>query len=401
VVIKNIYQTEPQKIDSVVTFIDDLVRRGYIQHASDIHIDPFETHVGVRMRIDGILQSVTDISKSTHAEIISRIKVLAHMRSDEHAMPQDGKFRYAFEDKKIDIRVSIAPTYYGENAVLRLLRISHDGYTFASLGFSKQQEEILENSLSRSHGMILSTGPTGSGKTTTLYAMLQHLESPEKSIITIEDPVEYAVSNIRHMQINPRTGFTFSTGLRAILRQDPNIIMVGEIRDKETAEIAIHAALTGHLLLTTLHTNDAATALIRLSDMGIDPYLIASTVHLSIGQRLVRKICESCKKLKALSISSRTLFSKLFERAPPECLLYGAGCDECHASGFKGRVVISEMLSLNDDIQKILTKNMSHQHILGLARSQGMKTMTEDAYEKVITGLTTFEEVLKVLHGNH
>src|SRR3989344_3789010 len=282
---------------SIIDLVNALVFEAQTLRASDIHIEPGEKGVVVRLRIDGVLQEKFMLDKTIHSEIISRIKVLSWLRTDEHQTAQDGRFRIVLENgEPLDVRVSITPTYYGENAVLRLLADKAEEFTLASLGFSQSDEEKLVRAIRRPHGMILSTGPTGSGKTTTLYTLIKMLNRKEVSIVTIEDPIEYAVSGITQIQINPRTGLTFAQGLRSILRQDPNIIMVGEIRDAETAGIAVNTALTGHLLLSTLHTNDAATTLPRLLDMGIDPYLVASTVNVAVGQRLVRKICEECKE---------------------------------------------------------------------------------------------------------
>ena len=283
---------------SIIHLVDYLVEKAQISRASDIHIDPSQDTVRIRLRIDGVLQNVFDFPKNIHGEVISRIKVLARLRTDEHQATQDGRFRHQFSNAQdfVDIRVSIAPTYHGENCVMRLLSDKAENFDLESLGFSESDQKKITDALKKPYGMILATGPTGSGKTTTLYTIIKMLNSPEVSIITIEDPIEYAVNDIEQIQVNPRTSLTFANGLRSILRQDPNIIMVGEIRDAETANIAVNTALTGHLLLSTLHTNDSATTLPRLLDMGIETYLVASTVSIAIGQRLVRKICDHCKE---------------------------------------------------------------------------------------------------------
>ncbi len=301
---------------SIITLVDCLLEKANENRASDIHIDPTSKAIRIRMRIDGVLIQTYELPKTIHPELISRVKVLAKLRTDEHQATQDGRFRHVFpkSDSFVDVRVSIAPTYHGENAVLRILSDKAEAFTLYSLGFSPSDQEKILKALKKPNGMILATGPTGSGKTTTLYTLIKLLNSSEVSIITIEDPIEYAVGEIEQIQVNPRTGLTFANGLRSILRQDPNIIMVGEIRDAETANIAVNTALTGHLLLSTLHTNDAATTLPRLLDMGIEGYLVASTVNIAIGQRLVRKICMHCKEkgeltsalLKNLSDISQT-----------------------------------------------------------------------------------------------
>ncbi len=303
---------------SIIGLIDSLIDYAYNSRASDIHIDPEEKRLRVRLRIDGILNDAFILPKDIHSEVITRIKVLSGLRTDEHQAAQDGRFRNEIkEGPPVDIRVSIAPTFYGENAVLRLLVEKAEKFTFEILGFSEEDKNKVLKAIKKPYGMILATGPTGSGKTTTLYTILKILNTKEVSIITIEDPIEYAIEGIDQIQVNSRTGLTFASGLRSILRQDPNIIMVGEIRDEETARIAVNAALTGHLLLSTLHTNDAATALPRLFDMHIEPFLIASTVNIVLGQRLVRRICSNCKVNKALSIDG---LKTLSEVVPPEIL---------------------------------------------------------------------------------
>ncbi len=387
---------------SVVNLLECLIQKAHSGNASDIHIDPAHDKVRVRLRIDGVLKDVCAIPKAIHQEVISRIKVLAALRTDEHQAAQDGRFRHLYKDGTfVDIRVSIVPTYHGENAVLRLLADHSEDYTLAMLGFSKGDAEKLTAALKRSSGMILSTGPTGSGKTTTLYTLVKMLNSPEVSIVTIEDPIEYAVDEIEQIQVNPRTGLSFANGLRSILRQDPDIIMVGEIRDSETATIAVNTALTGHLLLSTLHTNDAATTLPRLSDMGIDPYLVASTMNIAIGQRLVRKICEGCKKGSVLgapaaaSLISLSLSRPLLET---ETIYKGTGCESCGGSGYKGRISINEVMQSSPSLRDAILRKASSDEIRAIAIKDGMTTMLEDGIEKVRTGKTSLEEVLRVIH---
>jgi type IV pilus assembly protein PilB len=388
---------------SIINLLDMLVEKAHGSRVSDIHIDPSPKEIRVRFRIDGVLASIYTFPKSIHGEIISRIKVLSKLRTDEHQATQDGRFRYVFPEtgEFVDLRVSIVPTYHGENAVMRLLSDKAEQYTLESLGFSESDRTKITEALKKPSGMILATGPTGSGKTTTLYTLIKMLNSPEVSIITIEDPIEYAVSDIEQIQVNSRSGLTFANGLRSILRQDPNIIMVGEIRDAETASIAVNTALTGHLLLSTLHTNDAATTLPRLLDMGIEEYLVASTVSIAIGQRLVRKICQNCKAevpvTEALKESlSGTAFGKVIGDG---ILLYkGKGCEKCNKSGYSGRICINEVLVADDTIREAILRKASSGEIRALAVSRGMTTMLEDGLQKVKKGETTIEEILRVIH---
>lgn len=388
---------------SIVSLLNYLIEHAQHSGASDIHIDPTPTSVRVRLRIDGVLQESFSFPQNIHSEIISRIKVVSKLRTDEHQATQDGRFRYNFfqSESFLDIRVSIIPTYYGENAVLRLLSDTAAAFTLASLGFSNTDTEKITHALKRSSGMILSTGPTGSGKTTTLYTLIKMLNSPEVSIVTIEDPIEYAVTNIEQIQVNTKTGLTFANGLRSILRQDPDIIMVGEIRDTETAGIAVNTALTGHLLLSTLHTSDAATTLPRLLDMGIEAYLIASTVNIAIGQRLVRKICTHCKEKISISPSMRETFHstpsmKIFEHT--EFLYKGKGCEICNQSGYNGRISINEVLVADDDIKDAIVRKANANEIKKIAILNGMTTMLADGCEKVLSGLTTLDEIFRVIY---
>ncbi|MEK7177073.1 MAG: GspE/PulE family protein [Patescibacteria group bacterium] len=387
---------------SIISLIDCLIERAQEVRASDIHIDPLADKVRVRFRIDGVLQDVYSFPKSIHAEIISRIKVLARLRTDEHSATQDGRLRHDLSDKKfVDIRVSIVPTYHGENSVLRLLSDKAENFDLQSLGFSEADRKKLLSALKKPNGMILCTGPTGSGKTTTLYTMIKILNSPEVSIITIEDPIEYAVSDVEQIQVNPRTGLTFANGLRSILRQDPNIIMVGEIRDAETANIAVNTALTGHLLLSTLHTNDAATTLPRLLDMGIETYLVASTVNIIIGQRLVRKICEHCRKEAPVSEALREDLKnhdllRLFDK--DSALYHGVGCGNCNNSGYAGRICINEVLVADDEIREAILRKASAGELKKIAIKNGMTTMLEDGFKKAQVGETTLEEILRVIN---
>jgi len=395
-------QASSGKDVSIIQLVDFLIEKAHRTRVSDIHIDPSAKEIKVRFRVDGVLQNSFVLPKAIHGEIISRIKVLSKLRTDEHQATQDGRFRYVFPESTefVDLRVSIVPTYHGENVVLRLLSDKAESYTLAALGFSKTDQTKILDAMNKPNGMILATGPTGSGKTTTLYTLIKMLNSPEVSIVTIEDPIEYAVNDIKQIQVNAKSGLTFANGLRSILRQDPNIIMVGEIRDSETANIAVNTALTGHLLLSTLHTNDAATTLPRLLDMGIEEYLVASTVSIAIAQRLVRKICKSCKE--EIQISPALLKSladlnigKLIKKE--SVFFKGKGCEKCNESGYSGRVCINEVLVADETIKEAILRKSSASEIKKLAISRGMTTMLEDGFEKVLAGETTLEEILRVV----
>jgi type IV pilus assembly protein PilB len=388
---------------SVIKLVDSLLEDAYHLRASDVHLDPEDDDVKIRFRIDGMLHDINEFTKELHPEIISRIKVIAHLRTDEHQAPQDGRFRYflVHDKKPIDVRVSVVPTFYGENIVMRLLVDQAEEFSLASLGFSEENQKKILHAVHRPHGMVLATGPTGSGKTTTLYTLIKMLNKRNVSIVTIEDPVEYAIKGINQMQGNPRTGLTFANGLRSILRQDPNIIMVGEIRDAETAGIAINTALTGHLLLSTLHTNDAATTLPRLLDMKIEPYLIASTVNVAIGQRLVRKICEYCKQEKSFTDAEqdhlkevlpkhlRDKYSKFYE---------GKGCGKCGNRGYEGRIGVHEVIVIDGAIREAVLRKATAEEIRAIAIKQGMTPMFEDGIKKASEGVTTIDEVLRMIY---
>jgi type IV pilus assembly protein PilB len=391
---------------SIINIIDHLIKYACHIHASDIHIDPQDKGVRIRFRIDGVLEDAQPLPKNIHGEIISRIKVLSGLRTDEHHAAQDGRFRSIISQTEnpsgsVDVRVSIAPTYHGENAVLRLLSDNAENFTLDSLGFTGTDQKKILNAIKKPSGMILVTGPTGSGKTTTLYTLIKMLNSKEISIVTIEDPIEYAVDSVEQIQVNARTGLTFANGLRSILRQDPNVIMVGEIRDMETAGIAVNTALTGHLLLSTLHTNDVSTTLPRLLDMKIEPFLVASTVSIAVGQRLVRKICDKCKEKKVVTEEE---YQRLVDTISDETLLknrdyfHGKGCDACNGSGYKGRIVIAEVLVADEEIRQAILRKASANEIKQIAIKNGMTTMLIDGFKKAVLGLTTIQEVLRVTH---
>lgn len=387
---------------SIIKLVDALIEHAYESRASDIHIDPVEDKVTVRLRIDGVMHSVFTLPKEIHPEIISRIKVLSGLRTDEHQTAQDGRFKFSTSGKeKFDIRVSIIPTYYEENAVLRLLTEHGQHFTLQDIGLSEKNLKKMQKAIQKPYGMILVTGPTGSGKTTTLYTILEILNTPQVTIITIEDPIEYSLEGATQIQVNSQTNLTFANGLRAILRQDPNIIMVGEIRDQETAGIAVNAALTGHLLLSTLHTNDAATTLPRLLDMKVEPFLIASTVNLVVAQRLVRKLCAECKtkrKFEKEEINALKASLPAGELEPTPIFYYGKGCKACDNSGYRGRIGIYEILEVSSEIRKAILEAVSASEIKRIAESEGMVSLLRDGLSKAKAGVTSLEEVLRVMH---
>ncbi len=399
----------------VIRIVNTLLEYAILEDASDIHIEPLAKSVLVRYRVDGILRDVMTLPKTAQPGIIARIKILANLKLDEHRIPQDGRFKIESETYKVAFRVSFIPVYDGEKIVLRLLDEGGTILSLEDLGFQKNAYDLVKANIKKPNGMILVTGPTGSGKTTTLYTVLNLLNSPEVNIATVEDPVEYRMQRINQSQINPKIDFTFAAGLRSLLRQDPDIIMVGEIRDLETAEIAIHAAMTGHLVLSTLHTNSAAATIPRLLDMGIASFLVASTTNIIIAQRLVRKICKDCiasynitdEIMKDLEnqFDMETIIKALVkqkiladESTPFNKLLFykGKGCKKCGETGYKGRVGIYESLDINDEISRLIMKKASVAEIDAAAKTQGMLTMVEDGFIKAKDGTTSIEEVLRV-----
>jgi type IV pilus assembly protein PilB len=404
---------EPEKDSSKI--VDTIILFAYQNNASDIHIEPHKDFVAVRYRIDGILSTITELPITIADLVTTRIKVLAKLRTDEHRAAQDGRIKIDLEGNEITLRVSIVPVYDGEKVVMRILSASNQELTLEALGYSKRNLEVIHNSILKTYGIILLTGPTGSGKTTTLYTILKMLNAPEVNISTIEDPIEYRLEGINQIQVNVKANLTFANGLRSLLRQDPDIVMIGEIRDEETAGIAINAALTGHLVLATLHTNDAASTLPRMLEMGVVPYLVSATAKLVIGQRLVRKICEKCKKPYSFATSQLTVFGEKFKlnedlvkaltdvnggTLPETIDLYkGEGCDLCHGTGFKGRTGISEALEVSDAIQKAILENKSPKELETIAESEGMTTIFMDGLSKVLQGVTTLEEVLRVMRS--
>ncbi len=375
----------------IIRLLNALLRQAVKERASDIHIEPYEKELEVRFRIDGILTKVLTPPKIIQDAMVTRIKVMANLDISEKRLPQDGRIRLLIGGRDIDIRVSIIPTVYGERVVLRLLDRQQGVKGLHEVGLEGEDMRLMEQLLSRTNGIILATGPTGSGKTTTLYACLNRIYSVTKNIITIEDPVEYQLKGIAQIQVNPKIGLTFANGLRSILRQDPDVIMVGEIRDIETAEIAIQASLTGHLVLSTLHTNDAPSAITRLLDMGIEPYLLASSLSGVVAQRLVRTICPECR----VSYIPNSYEVSLFE-TPPERLFRGRGCPLCKETGYFGRTGIFEILVIDSEIRDLISLKKDSQTIKEYAIRKGMKTLRADGLKKVLKGYTTLEEVLRV-----
>lgn len=399
----------------VIKIVDMLLKHAILQQASDIHIEPEEKEIVIRYRIDGILHDVMFLPKEVLSAIIARIKVLSNLKLDEHRLPQDGRFKIETEDYKFSFRVSILPIMDGEKVVMRLLNESSKGLTFEQLGFRDKALEAVQKNIHRPHGMILVTGPTGSGKTTTLYTIMDILNTNQVNISTVEDPIEYRMPRINQTQVSPKIGLTFAAGLRALLRQDPDIIMVGEIRDEETMHIAINAAMTGHLVLSTLHTNSAAAAIPRLLDMGSEPFLLATTLNVIIGQRLVRKVCTSCseeyflKKEDIIELGKKVNINSLLETIKREKILgaqidswekikftRGKGCPRCNNTGFKGRIGIYEVLEVEDDIRSLVSKRAEASEIESRAIEKGLLLMLEDGFIKAAQGATTIEEVLRV-----
>ncbi len=367
--------------------------------ASDIHFEPREKEVVIRFRIDGHLSEAGRISKTVYEQILNRIKVQSRMRIDQHAGAQDGSIRYEKNGRLIEMRVSVAAVLDGEKIVLRMLMEYIRSFSLADLGFSETHQHTLLAASEKPFGMVLVVGPTGSGKTTTLYALIKSLNQPHRNITTIEDPVEYKMAGVNQMQVNTAMNFTFATGLRSIVRQDPNIILVGEIRDSETAEIAVNAALTGHLLFSTFHANDAATAVPRLLEMGVQPFLVSSTIELIVAQRLVRRLCESCRySYRTTSAELKKSYPNLasFLSQKTVTLYKSKGCSACHSGGYHGRTAVFEMIRMTPHIRELLLKRPASQQIGALARKAGEQSLFEDGWKKVLQGITTIEELFHV-----
>ena len=399
-----------------VNVVNSVIEHAVYENASDIHIEPGEKEVVIRYRIDDILKPVMTLPKNIQNGLIARIKILANLKLDEHLVPQDGRFKIQVQDERLAFRVSILPVYDGEKIVMRLLHEGAKPLSLDQLGLLAGPRAIVERSIKKPHGMILVTGPTGSGKTTMLYSILGILNRPGVNISTVEDPIEYRIAGVNQSQINPKVGFTFASGLRALLRQDPNIIMVSEIRDEETAEIAIHAAMTGHLVFSTLHTNDAPTTLPCLIDMGVPPFLVAYTSNIIMAQRLVRKICQYCKKEYTLDKAAAEEMAKVFDTGKLIALLkangvelsgdeksldnlkfyQGAGCPRCGQTGYKGRQGIYEVMEIDNELIRMINERANANDIKVYARTHGMLTMLEDGLIKAKSGITTINEVLRV-----
>jgi len=395
-------QVEENAIDlaneaPIIKLVNLMITEALKERASDIHIEPSEEGVTVRYRIDGVLYNVLSPPRRYQQAIVSRIKIMSNLNIAENRLPQDGRIRIKYGANDVDIRVSIVPSVVGERVVMRLLVKDEKKFSIEHLGIDNDLLEEFKNLLKVPHGIIIVSGPTGSGKTTTLYAAIKEINSSEKNIITIEDPVEYRIKGISQIQVNPKINLTFANGLRSILRQDPEVIMVGEIRDKETAEIAVQAAMTGHLVLSTVHTNDAASGVVRLLDMGIEPYLIASTVNAFLSQRLVRVLCNHCKKpiyLDGEILEHEGIDPELFKGKQ----VYEAkGCSKCQNTGYHGRIGIFEMIKVDDSIRKMIVSRKDASFIRDACIKNGMKTMLDDGLEKVINGITTIDEVLRVI----
>lgn len=378
----------------VVKLVDLIIRQAIDERASDIHIEPFKDKISLRYRIDGKLYEIPAPAKHLHLPIVSRVKILSKLDIAEKRLPQDGAMLVKIEDRPIDIRVSIIPTIYGEKAVLRILDRSNVVLDLKQLGFDSKQLEIIRKGINMPYGLVFLTGPTGSGKTTTLYAILSEIKSPTKNIMTIEDPVEYKLEGINQVQIKPEIGLTFATALRSFLRQDPDVMLVGEVRDLETAEICIRSALTGHLVLSTLHTNDAPSAVSRLIDIGVEPYLITPSLICVIAQRLIRKLCPDCKE--AYEPDQKTLGNI---KLNAELIYRPKGCPKCNQLGYKGRACISEVMMINEAIRELISQRAPFQKIRELARANGMQTLQESAFKKVEQGLTSLEEALSITIG--
>jgi general secretion pathway protein E len=381
----------------VIRLVNQMLVRALESRASDVHIEPFENQLKVRYRIDGILHEVEPPPRQLKGAVVSRLKILAQLNIAERRLPQDGRIKIRLAGKDVDLRIATVPTLYGESVVIRLLERAQIFTQLDTLGLPADILEHFNAMIAKPHGMILVTGPTGSGKTTTLYGALQKINDPGKKIITIEDPVEYQLSGVNQIQVKPQIGLTFANGLRSIVRQDPDVIMVGEIRDAETAEIAVQAALTGHLVFSTLHTNDAAGAISRLLEMGVQDYLLSSSLLGVLAQRLVRRLCAACRKeVPFAGLDENVPELTLESAAGPQTVWEAVGCSACSATGYLGRIGIYELLPATSEICKVIVQRADAGMIRGLAIQQGMRLLREDGWDKVRNGVTTVAEVLRV-----
>jgi general secretion pathway protein E len=381
----------------VIKLVNSIIQRAVATNASDIHIEPFESSLKIRYRVDGLLRETEHPSAQMAPALISRVKIMANLNIAERRLPQDGRFKIRVMGNTLDLRVSTVPTLHGESMVLRLLQRDEQALDFKSLGFEAETEQRLLKILDKPHGIVVVTGPTGSGKTTSLYAGLGHLNRPEKKILTVEDPVEYNIEGVNQIQVKPSIGLTFASALRSIVRQDPDIIMIGEIRDQETAKIAVQSALTGHLVLSTLHTNDAAGSITRFVDMGVEPFLLTSTINAVVAQRLVRNLCPKCKqsyspppeilnRFKAEGVSDDL----------PLFFYHAVGCEACGGSGYSGRSAIIELLELSEEMRSLILQGKDKNALAACAKREGTRSMYQDGLLKVARGITTLEEVLRV-----
>ena len=381
----------------VVKLVNSIIGQSVKQKVSDIHIEPFEKYIRIRFRVDGDLQEIMKPSKSVHSAILSRIKIMAKMNIVEKRVPQDGRIEMTVDGRSIDMRVSIIPTIHGEKAVIRILDSESFMLTKKELGFTEENLKKFDDVIKNSNGIVLVTGPTGSGKSTTLYTVLRELSDPRKNIITIEEPVEFQIEGINQVNVNSKVGMTFANALRSILRQDPDVIMVGEIRDEETAQIAIRAAITGHLVLSTMHTNDTSSTVARLMDIGIESYLVSSSLKGVVAQRLVKRMCQNCKmSYKANIEEKKILFIDEYENIT---IHKGKGCNTCNSTGYKGRIAIHEVLIVDSEIKKLIDKNATTDEIREEVRKQGMKSLRDSCVQLVIEGITTVEELIRVAYS--
>jgi type II secretory ATPase GspE/PulE/Tfp pilus assembly ATPase PilB-like protein len=399
----------------IIKMVDTVIDRALKQNASDIHLEPTTDRVIIRFRIDGMLHKIVELPHAVLPPLVARLKLMANLKLDEYRLPQDGRFRVSFNEREVAIRISAIPTLHGTKMVLRLLDTKERQFALGKLGLNSNDLAIIKREIAKPHGMVLVTGPTGSGKTTTLYAFLKLLHRENVNICTVEDPIEYGIEGINQMQINPVVNLGFAAGLRSLLRQDPDIVMVGEIRDSETAEMAINAAMTGHLVLSTLHTNSAFLAVQRLIEMGVAPFQIGSVVNMVVGQRLVRKICGHCAERLPSSHKALESYAALFNLEevfaklqrlglvpPPNPPLWevklsrGRGCARCSGTGYQGRIGIYELLAVDRVMEELITAGSPADAIKQAALKQGTLTMAEDGVLKVLQGLTTFDEVLRV-----
>ncbi len=385
----------------IIKILDNIINFAITQNSSDIHIEPQAAETLIRFRVDGLLQEILHLPHILHGAIQTRIRIMSNLRIDEQRAPQDGRFHYKYLGKTIDVRVSIVPILHGSKIVMRLLEDKNDQYSLPDIGLNEQEQLKILANLKKSYGLILVTGPTSSGKTTTLYTLIKLLNNQKLNITTIEDPIEYGINGVNQIQINPVVGLNFAEGLRTILRQDPNVIMVGEIRDKETAALGVNAAMTGHLVLSSLHTNNAATAIPRLLEMGIEPFMLTSTLNLIIAQRLVRKNCNACSVPDIEGVEQLISFSEkhgLTLDTNNLNLRKGQGCSECFQSGYKGRVGIFEVLTINDTIREMIQNRLSTAKIEATARQQGMKNLMQNGVDEIAAGMTTLNELIRVIN---